>query len=135
MTVGMVGFGSLLWARHRLRGADGSLLKVPELSAKRAGRTLLLIGGVVAALVALAVTIGLRVHSGGTLSPLSLALPVAGLAWVAVLGLQVLRHRDPASESPSSGDRPSRRPPQREGLAQPTSTSNHPGPPDQHVSA
>lgn len=134
MTVGILGFGSLLWARRRLRGPEGPLLRVPPLSAKQAGRTVLLVGAVIAALVGLIV--GLRVHSGGSLGALSLLLPGAGLVWVAVLAVQVLRHRDTeGGEALAASDRPSRRPPQRDPLAKPTSTSGHPGPPDHHVSA
>ena len=72
MTAGMVGFGSLLWARRRLRGPEGPLQKVPGNAAKHAGRTLLLIGGVIAVLVA--VILGFRVHAGGAMSALSLLL-------------------------------------------------------------
>lgn len=126
----MVGFGSLLWARRRLRAAEGPLVKVSPLAAKQAGRTLLLVAGVIAALVAFIVA--LRLHSGGALGTLSLLLPGAGLAWVTLLGLQVLWHREPETETPAA-DRPSRRPPPRDTLAKPT--SGPPGPPDQHVNA
>jgi hypothetical protein len=133
MTVGIVGFGSLLWARRRLRGPEGRLSKVPSGAARQAGRNLLSIGAVVATLVG--VIVGFRLHSGGAMSALSLVLPAAGLTWVAVLGLQVLRHREPAAESSSASDRPSRRPPPRDTRAKAASTSSHPGPPDQRISA
>lgn len=131
MTVGVVGFGSLLWARRRLRGPEGPLQKVPTSAAKQAGRTLLLLGGVMTVLVG--VIVGFRLREGGSLDALSLALPAAGLTWIVVLGLQVWRHREPAAESSGASDRPSRRPPSRGG--KPGSTSSHPGPPDQRVSA
>jgi hypothetical protein len=133
MTAGMVGFGSLLWARRRLRGPEGPLLKVPSNATRQAGRTLLLLGGVITTLVT--VIVGFRVQGGGGMSAASLVLPGAGLIWLGVLGLQVLWHRDAVAESTTASDRPSRRPPPRDALAKAASTSSHPGPPDQRVSA
>jgi hypothetical protein len=66
------------------------------------------------------------------MSALSLVLPAAGLVWVAVIALQALRYREPAAEALTTGDRPSRRPPNRDPLAKPQSTSSHP---DRHISA
>jgi hypothetical protein len=133
MTAGMVGFGGLLAARRRLHGFEGPLQRVPVGMAKQAGRALLGVSGIIAALVL--VIVGFRVHSGGAMSALSLALPGAGLAWLAQLGVQTLRYRERATESSTAGERPSRRPPNREQVSNAQSTSSRPGPPDRHVSA
>jgi hypothetical protein len=133
MTAGMVGFGALMWARHRLRGPKVPLLRAPNHAVHQAGRVLLVVGGTITALVGSIV--GFRLQSGGSIGALSLVLPGAGLVWVAVIALQALRYREPAAEPPTTGDRPSRRPPNRDPLAKPQSTSSRPGPPDRHVSA
>jgi len=131
MTAGMVGFGSLLWARRRLRGPEAPLAPAPRKAAQAAGRALLLISGVIAVLVAGIVS--LRLRSALPIGALSLWLPAVGLSWLALLGLQVRRHREAAPDSPAGGDRPSRRPPARDNRA--ASPSSHSGPPDQHVNA
>jgi hypothetical protein len=131
MTVGMVGFGGVLAARRRLHGFEGPLQRVPVGMPQQAGRALLGVSGIIAALVL--VIVGFRVHSGGAISALSLALPGLGLAWLAQLGFQTLRHREPALDSPAAGERPSRRPPSRDQVSNAQST--RPGPPDRHVSA
>ncbi|MES1187062.1 MAG: hypothetical protein ABUL60_24820 [Myxococcales bacterium] len=133
MTAGMVGFGGLLWARRRLHRSEGALQRVPQHLALRAGRALLTITGIVAALVG--VIVALRWHSGGAISALSVGLPVIGLAWVALLGFQALNYREQATEAPTAGERPSRRPPNWDQVSKPQSTSARPGPPDRHVSA
>lgn len=130
MTAGMVGFGTLLAARRRLRGPEAPLSNVTAGAAKAAGRALLLIVGVIGVLV-LGI-VGLRARSGQGMSALSLLLPSLGLAWLAVLGVRVLRHRAAADPDPAT-DRPSRRPPVHGARA--ASPSSHPGPPDQRVSA
>jgi hypothetical protein len=133
MTVGIAGFGGLLWARHRLRGSKLPLLRAPDRTVHRAGRVLLAVCGVIATLVD--VIVGFRLHSGESLAALSLLLPLAGLVWLAIIALQALLYREPAAESVSTGDRPSRRPPNRDALAKAQSPSSHPGPPNPHVSA
>jgi len=129
MTAGMVGFGSLLWARRRLTGKEAPLSYVSPEAARAAGRAVLLIAAVIAALVAGIVS--LRVHSGLGMSGLSLLLPALGLAWLAFLGVQILRHRASSDTAPST-DRPSRRPARQEGRA--ATPSTHPEPPDRRVS-
>ncbi len=127
----MVGFGVLLWARRRLRGPEGALQRVAPDAVRTAGRALLVVVAVVAALVG--VIVGHRLFSGEPLSSLSLVLPAAGLAWLALLGFQVLRHRESSLDSASTEERPSRRPPNWDSLSNRKST--HPGPPDRHVNA
>jgi threonine/homoserine/homoserine lactone efflux protein len=130
VTAGMVGFGVLLWVRRRLRGPEGALQRVPQKAAREAAKALTIICGVVAALVG--VIFGARLHSGGSISALSLALPAAGLCWLAVLAFQVWRYREPANDAPATGDRPSRRPSSWGSLSTPRSSRP---PPDSHVSA
>lgn len=84
---------------------------------------------VIGALVA--VIVGARWQSGLEMSALSVVLPALALAWLTLLGVQVRRHRGTATEQGSSTERPSRRPPQWDGLAGSNRKSNHPGPPDQ----
>jgi uncharacterized iron-regulated membrane protein len=133
MTAGMVGFGGLLWTRRRLHRSEGALQRVPQHLARRAGRALLTITGIVAALVGVILTS--RWHTGGAISALSVALPVTGLAWVALLGFQALNYREPATEAATAGERPSRRPPNWDPVSKPQSTSARPGPPDRHANA
>jgi len=130
VTAGMVGFGALLWARRRLRSHEGPLPVISKPAAQAAGRCVLLITGVIAVLVG--VVVGFRLHSGGELGALSLALPGAALAWLVVLGLQMLGHRGPPAEGASAGDRPSRRPPHWDGVSNQNRPSSHPNP---HASA
>jgi hypothetical protein len=130
MTTGMVGFGVLLAARRRLHGFEGPLQRVPVGMPQRAGRAVLGVAGVIAALVI--GIVAFRVRSGAPISALSVVLPGAGLAWVALLGFQALRHREPATEA--AEERPSRRPPNREQVSA-QSTSGRSGPPDRHASA
>jgi hypothetical protein len=133
MTTGMVGFGALLWARRRLRGAEGPLQPVTRGAAQRAARALLVIGSILTALVG--VIVGFRLHSGAPVGVLSVALPALGLAWLFVLAVQTLRHREPAADPLTLGERPSRRPPNREQVSKPQSPSGHAGPPDRHANA
>jgi hypothetical protein len=58
-----------------------------------------------------AVVLGLRLHSGGAISPLSVALPLLGMLWLVVLGVQVWRYRPPVDAAPARQERPSKRPP------------------------
>jgi hypothetical protein len=111
MTAGMVGFGALLLVRHRLRGPEPALVTIEAAPARKAGRRVLIITGVLTLLV-LAI-VAARVMSGGSIAPLSLLMPAAGLLWLASLGLKALRHAVTAAEAPAGDtDRPSRRPPE-----------------------
>ena len=130
VTAGMVGFGALLWARRRLRGAEGPLPAISKPAAQAAGRSVLMVAGVITLLVG--VVVGFRLHSGGELRALSLALPAAALVWLVVLGLQMLGHRGPPTEAAGTGDRPSRRPPPWDGVSNQNRPSRHPDP---HASA
>ncbi|HKY41416.1 MAG TPA: hypothetical protein VJN18_36030 [Polyangiaceae bacterium] len=58
-----------------------------------------------------AVVFGLRLLSGGAMAPLSVALPLLGLLWLLVLGVQVWRYRAPIDAAPARQERPSKRPP------------------------
>jgi threonine/homoserine/homoserine lactone efflux protein len=77
--------------------------------ARSAGRALFIICGVNALIVA--VVFVLRLHSGGVIAPLSVALPLLGLLWLLVLGVQVWRYRAPVDAAPARQERPSKRPP------------------------
>jgi hypothetical protein len=81
--------------------------------------------------LAVAVIVGFRWQSGGEISALSLVLPLLGLAWLTLLGVQVRRHREPTAEASPNTERPSRRPPQWDALPRANRKSNHPGPPGQ----
>jgi hypothetical protein len=131
VTAGMAGFGVLLAARRRLRGAEGPLPPISREAARAAGRVLLGIVGVIAVLVG--VIVGFRVHSGEPISALSLALPGLGLAWLLTLGAQMLAHREPPAEGVAADERPSRRPPNWEAL--PNRKSQNPAAPDRQVNA
>lgn len=96
---------------------------------RRAARALFLIVAVVS--LAVAVIVGFRWQSGGDISALSLVLPVAALAWLTLLGVQIRRHREPTPEASTGAERPSRRPPQWDALPSANRKSNHPGPPGQ----
>jgi hypothetical protein len=129
VTAGMVGFGVLLWVRRRLRGREGALQRVPPKAARDAALALSIICGVIAVLVG--VIFGARLQSGGSIGALSLALPAAGLCWLAVLAFQVWRYREPGNDALVTGERPSRRPSSWDSLSTPTSSRP---PPDRHVS-
>lgn len=131
VTAGMAGFGGLLWARRRLRGAEAPLAPISKQAARTAGRILLAVVGVIALLVA--VIVGFRVHSGQGMSALSLAVPGLGLAWLVTLSVQMLAHREPPAEAGPSDERPSRRPPNWE--ARHNRKSQNPAAPDRQVNA
>lgn len=128
---GMVGFGVLLWARRRLRGAEGPLQHVAPEAARQAGRALFIVSAVVGVLVALIV--GARLGTGEPIGLLSVALPSLGLAWLATLGAQAWRHRGPAPEPAPTSDRLSRRPVNWDAGASRKSSPSPP--PDRHVNA
>jgi threonine/homoserine/homoserine lactone efflux protein len=103
--------------RERLSASDPQPQGSAE--ARSAGRTVLIICAVLACMVS--VIIVSRLLHGGPLSPLSVALPVLGLAWVAWLGLKMWRSA-PALDTPTQrGERPSRRLPRFEPAAGPRS--------------
>ena len=131
VTAGMAGFGVLLWARRRLRGAEGPLSPIPKQQAHAAGRILLGVIGVIAVLVG--VIIGFRVHSGEPMSALSLTLPGLGLAWLVTLSVQMLTHREPPAEGTAPEERPSRRPPNWDAL--PNRKSQNPAAPERQLNA
>jgi hypothetical protein len=131
MTAAMVGVGVLLWSRHRLSLREGPLRPVAPEDARRAGKAVLLVCGVVALLV-LGI-IALQWRRGGQLGGLSLAMPLVALVWVATLGVRSLRHGDPSP--PGLGkDRPSWRPSKIDGLPSTTQRPSQP-PTDGRVSA
>lgn len=114
----------------RLRRLGLCSVQLPALEpSRRAARALFIVVAVLSALIA--VIVGVRWQSGREMSALSLVLPVAALAWLTLLGVQVRRHREAAAPTSSSADRPSRRPPQWDALPRANRKSNHPGPPGQ----
>jgi hypothetical protein len=131
MTAGMVGFGILLWARHRLSKRASELQPVSAAQALIAGRAVLIVTAIIAALVAVIVLAQWR--HGGALGLQSLAMPAAGLIWLAALGLKSLAFARGAAGPPVTSERPSRRP-SLEGVAQATQRPSRP-PTDRHASA
>jgi threonine/homoserine/homoserine lactone efflux protein len=101
--------------------------------ARSAGRQLLLICGVLGAMVLVIVVA--RVLRGGTIAPLSLALPIAGLAWLASIGIRVLRSAPRANEAAATpSERPSRRVPRFDGDVS-SSRADRPSDAGRHVNA
>lgn len=132
MTAGMVGFGVLFAARHRLSKREGALRPVAAEAARRAGTTVLVICAI-SALLVLGIVV-LQWRRGGPIGLLSLAMPLLGLAWLASLGYQSLRHRDATTEPGLSPDRPSQRPAKVDALGAPQQRPSRP-PADRRVSA
>lgn len=111
MTAGMVGFGALLLVRHRLQRREGPLRDVPGPVARQAGRAFFITLTVITLLLTGFFVVRWSPH--GSTALLSLALPVAGLAWLTAIGLRVRRHSAEApteAEATAVADRPSRRP-------------------------
>jgi hypothetical protein len=132
MTAGVAGFGALLLVRYRLQRPEALPAPVLQSDARRAGRALLWVSGVIALLVSFFTV--KQWASGGPVSAASVAMPIVGLVWLGSLGLKALRWPGDPVESPaSSDDRPSRRPPSWERLTPPGSSP--PGGPGRHVSA
>lgn len=96
MTAGILGVGALLALRHRARGREAALPPLGASAARPAGRTLLVICGIVGMMIA--GIIASRVRAGGELSWLSVAMPLVGLLWVVSLGLKAARVGEPAAE-------------------------------------
>lgn len=117
MTAGMVGFGALLWMRHRLTERARASEPVPAQNPRRVGRYLLLITGFSALVVALIV--GERWYEGKPIALLSVAMPFAGLAWLLAIARKTQQMPPSAPESAATADRPSPRPPKRDSLAAP----------------
>jgi hypothetical protein len=132
MTAGMVGFGALLWTRHRLGKREGALRPVRRTDALRAARTVVIICGVIGLLMA--GIVASRWHSGGSIAWLSVAMPLATLAWISTIGLRAQRLGNGQTEGATSSERPSRRPPGLEALASATARPSSP-PADPQVSA
>lgn len=130
MTAGMVGFGGLLWVRHRLSKRAASLQPVSAAQALLAGRAVLIVTAVITALVVVIVLAQWR--RGGELGAQSLAMPVAGLAWLAALGLKSLGFARRSGDASGATERASRRP-SREGASQSTQRPSRP-PADRHAS-
>lgn len=131
MTVGLVSFGGLLWARHRLSRREEPLAGVPVAAARAMGRAVLLITAVSALIVVVIIAAGIRAHV--SLSALSLVMPAAGLSWLGAIGLKILRYQAPEGEVASAGDRPSRRPPPWQNV--PSRATSSGAPPNHHLSA
>jgi hypothetical protein len=131
VTAGMAGFGVLLWARWRLRGAEAPLPPLSKPAARAAGRILLAIAGVIAVLVG--VIVGFRVHSGEAMSAVSLALPGLGLAWLVTLSMQMLAHRQPPGDGANADPHPSRGPAKWEALS--NRKSQNPAAPERQANA
>jgi hypothetical protein len=128
----MTGFGLLLAVRHRLRRDQPPLAALTEVEARQAGGAVLWVSGIIAAMVVVIVL--LQLIRGGPTSAFSVALPLAGLWWLASLGFKARRFRAPqVDDSVSTVDRPSRRPPTWERLTPPD--GRPPGGAGRHASA
>jgi hypothetical protein len=132
MTAGMVGFGALLWGRHRLTRREGALAEVAPQSATVASRAVLAVAAFCAAICF--GIIASRIYAGKSIAALSVLMPAAGLGWLGWLGLKIRQLRSAAVESPAATDRPSRRPPKRDSLAPPLSSQSD-GSSNRHASA
>jgi hypothetical protein len=97
--------------------------------ARSAGRAVLIISAVLACMVA--VIIASRWLLGGSVAVLSVMLPVAGLLWLAGLGLKMWRSAPVLDAPPQRGERPSRRARRFE----PASRSDRPSDSGGHVNA
>jgi hypothetical protein len=117
MTAGMVGFGALLWTRHRLLARDGALADPALREPRRAGQRVLIVTAIIAAIVAL--IIGSHWHAGKPIGLLSVAMPLVGLGWLAAIGLKLRQLPESAAEGAGQSDRASRRPPKRDSVAPP----------------
>lgn len=113
----MVGFGALLWGRHRLVRREGPLEEVSAESVNLASRALFAITAFSTAICA--GIIGSHLYAGKPIAALSVLMPAVGLAWLAGLGWKMRQLPRAAVEPHSASDRPSRRPPKRDSLAPP----------------
>lgn len=109
MTVGITGFGVLLAFRHGLQRREGPLAPVAPAAARFAGRSTLVVA-VICTLLMIGI-VARQLLLGGPIAPLSIAMPVLGLAWLYSVGLRALRWSERSVEPPAADDRPSRRPP------------------------
>jgi hypothetical protein len=133
MTLGMTGFGGLLAFRHVLQRGEGPLPQVPFAQARYAGRAVLWIS-IICTLLVLGI-IGRQLWLRGPIAPLSLAMPLAGLAWIYSVALRSLRWpADRLEPQPNPDDRPSHRPPSWEQRLTPPGSSA-PGGSGRHASA
>jgi len=117
MTAGMLGFGALLWTRHRLLDRDSGFADAPIGKARLAGRSILLITAISSLIVTLIV--GSYLLSGKPLAGLSVAMPLAGLSWLAAIGWKLRRLAETTAEGAGQAERPSRRPAKRDSVAPP----------------
>lgn len=117
MTACMVGFGALLFTRHRLTSREGALEAVPAHSPRQASRALLTITALSATIVS--GIVASHLHAGKPVAALSVLMPLAGLSWLGWLGLKIRQHRPSPEDSTAPTDRPSRRPPKRDSLTPP----------------
>jgi hypothetical protein len=129
MTIGMVGFGVLLWARHRLVKVkrERALPPIATADAQHAGFALLLITAI-SGLLVLGIVF-LQWQRGGPIGWLSLAMPFVGLLWLASLALQARRYK-----SADVAERPSLRGPKLDALGTPSQRPSRP-PTDRRLSA
>lgn len=131
MTAAMVGFGALLYARHRLTRREAPLAEVPAQAAAFASRSLLQITALCAAICA--GIIAARMYAGKPIAGLSVLMPATGLAVLLWLGRKMQKAGAARVESTGFSDRPSPRPPKRESLAPPRPQSDAAS--NRHVSA
>jgi hypothetical protein len=131
MTAGMVGFGALLWTRHRLLARDSAVADAPAGKARFASRSLLLITAISTVIVA--VIVGAYLRSGKPLAWLSVAMPLAGLSWLAAVGWKLRQLDETTAEGAAQADRASRRPAKRDSVAPPRPSPDK-SPSDRHVS-
>jgi hypothetical protein len=97
------------------RLSDSEPLRTEAARARNVGHVVLGVCGAIALMVL--VIVGARLRSGGSMAPLSLAMPAVALAWLAVVGLRTLPRQ--VQVAPTAGERPSRRPPRFEAGAAP----------------
>jgi len=132
MTAGMVGFGALLWTRHRLLQRRDPSLTFLVRQPQQAARRVLTISALCTVLVC--VIVGAHWHAGKPIGLLSVAMPLVGMSWLTAIGLRIGKLREAPLEGAASSDRPSRRPPKRESLTPPPQNQDKPAS-NRHASA
>lgn len=132
MTAGMVGFGALLFVRHRLAKREGALRHVAAAEAAQAAHALLVITAI-SALLVLGI-VGLQWRRGGDIGLLSLAMPLVGLLWLGSLAMLSRRHAVGAAAADLVERSSAPRPPKLDALGSPSQRPSRP-PTDRRISA
>lgn len=132
MTAAMVGFGGLLWTRHRLLRREAPLDAVAPAQARLAARAVFIITGFSAFVVCLIAAS--RLSESRPIALLSVAMPVVGLAWLFAIARRIRQVYLASRGASAQADRPSRRPPKRDSRTPPLASQSESAS-NRHVSA